>query len=70
MSEHIKNEADWRDSTIDDIRACFENGIGRVERARVFHTAVCTEAPAMVIRGKGKKRKPWDAAPYFKRFLE
>jgi len=56
VSEHIKNEADWRDSTIDDIRAFFENGIGRVERARVFHTAVCTEAPAMVIRGKGKKR--------------
>jgi hypothetical protein len=61
VCEHIKNEANWRDGTIDDIQAFVENGIGRVERARVFHTAVCTEAPAMVSRGKGKKRKPWEA---------
>jgi hypothetical protein len=60
MSEHIKNEANWRDGTIDDIRALFRNGTGRVERARVFHSAVCTDAPAMASRGKGKKRKQWE----------
>ena len=60
MCEHIKNEANWRDANIDDINAFFKKGIGRVEHARVFHTAVCTEAPVMVSRGKGKKRKQWE----------
>ena len=60
MSERIKIEGEWRDINIDDIREFFRNGIGRVERARVFHSAVCTDAPAMASRGKGKKRKQWE----------
>jgi len=60
MSKQIKIEGEWRDINTDDIREFFRNGIGRVERARVFHSAVCTDAPAMASRGKGKTRKQWD----------
>ena len=57
---------DWRDFEARDIRAMVENGIGRVEGCRLIRSEPCTDATPAPGRGKGKKRKPWEAAPKWK----
>jgi hypothetical protein len=62
MIERIKINGEWRDITAEDFRAFVENGMGRVEQARVFTSPDVSRNPP-VSRGKGKKWKQWERRP-------